>query len=80
MQSQTDALLDQDQEFVDAVKAGDVAKAKALFPVARTYWERIEPVAEIFGDLDPKIDGREERHRGRAWTSPASTGSRRTCG
>ena len=48
------------QEFVDAVKAGDVAKAKALFPVARTYWERIEPVAEIFGDLDPKIDGREE--------------------
>ena len=35
-------------------------KAKALFPIARTYWERIEPVAEIFGDLDPKIDGREE--------------------
>ena len=33
--------------------------AKALFPVARTYWERIEPVAEIFGDLDPRIDGRE---------------------
>ena len=37
-----------------------MAKAKALFPIARTYWERIEPVAEIFGDLDPKIDGREE--------------------
>ena len=47
------------QEFVDAVKAGDKEKAKALFPVARTYWERIEPVAEIFGDLDPLIDGRE---------------------
>ena len=27
--------------------------------MARTYWERIEPVAEIFGDLDPRIDGRE---------------------
>ena len=39
------------------------AKAKALYPVARTYWERIEPVAEIFGDLDPKIDGREDVHR-----------------
>ena len=25
------------QEFVDAVKAGDVDRAKALFPVARTY-------------------------------------------
>lgn len=60
VKSQTSALLDKSQEFVDAVKAGDVVKAKALYPVARTYWERIEPVAEIFGDLDPKIDGREE--------------------
>lgn len=60
VKSQTAALLEKTQEFVDAVKAGDAAKAKALFPIARTYWERIEPVAEIFGDLDPKIDGREE--------------------
>ncbi|MEU8153902.1 iron uptake system protein EfeO [Micromonospora sp. NPDC048986] len=60
VKSQTTALLDKTEEFVAAVKAGDVAKSKALYPVARTYWERIEPVAEIFGDLDPKIDGREE--------------------
>ncbi len=60
VRSQTDALLVKAQEFVDAVKAGDKEKAKALFPISRTYWERIEPVAEIFGDLDPKIDGREE--------------------
>jgi iron uptake system component EfeO len=58
--SNTAALLTKTQEFVAAVKANDVAKAKALYPIARTYWERIEPVAEIFGDLDPKIDGREE--------------------
>ncbi|MFC4148204.1 iron uptake system protein EfeO [Micromonospora mangrovi] len=58
--SQTAALLTKTEEFVAAVKAGDVTKAKALYPVARTYWERIEPVAESFGDLDPKIDGREE--------------------
>ncbi|MEU7959713.1 iron uptake system protein EfeO [Micromonospora humida] len=58
--SQTAALLTKTEEFVTAVKAGDVPKAKALYPVARTYWERIEPVAESFGDLDPKIDGREE--------------------
>ena len=51
---------EQTTDFVAAVKAGDVAKAKALYPVARTYCERIEPVAEIFGDLDPKIDGRED--------------------
>ncbi|MFI6262057.1 iron uptake system protein EfeO [Micromonospora sp. NPDC051006] len=60
VKSQTTALLEKTEEFVGAVKGGDVAKAKELFPVARTYWERIEPVAEIFGDLDPKIDGREE--------------------
>jgi iron uptake system component EfeO len=60
VQSQTAALLPKTEEFVAAVKAGDVEKARALFPIARTYWERIEPVAEIFGDLDPKIDGREE--------------------
>ncbi|MDG4779328.1 imelysin family protein [Micromonospora sp. WMMD961] len=60
VKSQTTALLAKTEEFVGAVKAGDVARSKALYPVARTYWERIEPVAEIFGDLDPKIDGREE--------------------
>ncbi|MBY8872215.1 cupredoxin domain-containing protein [Micromonospora sp. PLK6-60] len=58
--SQTAELLTRTGEFVTAVKAGDVARAKALYPVTRTYWERIEPVAESFGDLDPKIDGREE--------------------
>jgi iron uptake system component EfeO len=61
--SQVEALVPKTQEFVDAVKAGNVDQAKALFPVARTYWERIEPVAESFGDIDPKIDGREDDER-----------------
>ncbi|WP_435827416.1 iron uptake system protein EfeO [Actinoplanes philippinensis] len=60
VKSQTAALEEKTTEFVKLVKAGDVAGAKAMFPIARTYWERIEPVAEIFGDLDPRIDGREE--------------------
>ncbi|MGY1803171.1 iron uptake system protein EfeO [Blastococcus sp. SYSU D00922] len=59
VQSQTAALLEQTTAFTEAVTAGDVEGAKALYPIARTYWERIEPVAEIFGDLDPLIDGRE---------------------
>jgi iron uptake system component EfeO len=58
VQSQTAALLEQTTAFVTAVKAGDIPGAQALFPVARTYWERIEPVAESFGDLDPAIDAR----------------------
>jgi iron uptake system component EfeO len=67
--SQSIALEEQTTAFVNAVKAGDVAKAKALFPVARTYWERIEPVAESFGDLDPKIDARvNDVEAGTEWT------------
>ena len=58
--TQSEALVQKTGDFVAAVKAGDIAKSKELFPIARTYYERIEPVAEIFGDLDPKIDGRED--------------------
>ncbi|MFG2038393.1 iron uptake system protein EfeO [Dactylosporangium sp. NPDC048998] len=69
VQSQTSALIDKTTEFVNAVKAGDVEKAKALYPIARTYWERIEPVAESFGDLDPAIDAREaDLEAGQEWT------------
>jgi iron uptake system component EfeO len=66
--SQTEALGTRTQEFVDAVKRGDVAAAQALYPVARTYWERIEPVAESFGDLDPRIDGRDDGEPGVEFT------------
>ncbi|MCO8275409.1 EfeM/EfeO family lipoprotein [Actinoplanes sp. TRM 88003] len=69
VKSQTGALIDKTTEFVNAVKAGDIEKSKALFPIARTYWERIEPVAESFGDLDPKIDAREaDLEAGQEWT------------
>jgi iron uptake system component EfeO len=57
---QSAELVTGTEAFVAAVKAGDVAKAKALYTGARQPWERIEPVAESFGDLDPKIDGRED--------------------
>ncbi|GAA4575288.1 iron uptake system protein EfeO [Planotetraspora kaengkrachanensis] len=69
VKTQSETLLTKTQEFVDAVKAGDIDKAKGLFPVARTYWERIEPVAEVFGDLDPAIDAREnDVEAGQEWT------------
>ncbi len=58
--TQADDLVAKTTEFVAGVKAGDVAAAKALYPRARLPWERIEPVAASFGDLDPKIDGRED--------------------
>ncbi|GLX01200.1 iron uptake system protein EfeO [Microtetraspora sp. NBRC 16547] len=69
IKTQSGTLLVKTQEFVDAVKAGDIDKAKRLYPVSRTYWERIEPVAEIFGDLDPAIDAREnDVEKGQEWT------------
>jgi len=58
--SQAEALVPATEAFAAAVKSGDVAKAKALYPTSRTYWERIEPVAESFpNDLDPRVDLRE---------------------
>ncbi|WP_273734716.1 iron uptake system protein EfeO [Mycolicibacterium septicum] len=68
--SQTDALIPSTEAFVAAVKAKDVAKAKELYPTTRTYYERIEPVAESFpNDLDPRIDLREaDLEPGQKWT------------
>lgn len=70
VRSQTENLQDVTAEFVDAVKAGDVDKAKELFPQVRTPYERIEPVAESFpNDLDPRIDLREaDLAEGDEWT------------
>jgi iron uptake system component EfeO len=55
----TAALEEETGKFVDLVKAGKVDEAKAAYARTRTYYERIEPVAEKFGDLDPAIDVRE---------------------
>ena len=55
----TDELTAKTKPFVAAVEAGDIAKAKRLYPEPRIDYERIEPVAESFGDLDPRIDARE---------------------
>jgi iron uptake system component EfeO len=51
-----DALVPATEAFAAAVEAGDVERAKTLYPTARIFYERIEPVAESFGDLDPAID------------------------
>ncbi|TXK19597.1 iron uptake system protein EfeO [Homoserinibacter sp. GY 40078] len=59
IRSQTGELLPQVQALVDAYVAGDDDTARSLFAAARVSYERIEPTAEAFGDLDPKIDYRE---------------------
>ncbi|MEU7632120.1 iron uptake system protein EfeO [Nocardia sp. NPDC049220] len=68
--SQVTALQETTGAFVAAIKSGDVASAKKQYPVARTYYERIEPVAESFpDDLDPRLDLREaDVAAGDKWT------------
>lgn len=56
---QSDLLLKGTEAFSAAIQAGDRNKAKTLYADARAPYERIEPIAEALGDLDPRIDARE---------------------
>ncbi|WP_313890847.1 iron uptake system protein EfeO [Psychrobacillus sp.] len=55
---QMDQFVIETEKFVNAVKSGDIELAKEIYPLARMYFERSEPIAESFGDLDPRIDAR----------------------
>jgi iron uptake system component EfeO len=59
VEGETASFVDATEEFLEPVEAGDVEAAKEIYPSARVHFERIEPVAGAFGDLDPDIDGRE---------------------
>lgn len=59
VKDQVGQLLPETEAFVDLYVAGDDEAAKEAFPQVRAYYERIEPVAEALGDLDPRIDYRE---------------------
>jgi iron uptake system component EfeO len=54
----SEELTELTKPFTDAVIAGEIEKAKQLYPEPRIRYERIEPVAESFGNLDPEIDAR----------------------
>ncbi|MEK4196627.1 iron uptake system protein EfeO [Paenibacillus sp. FSL L8-0323] len=56
---QCDEFVKQTESFTNAVKEDKIDEAKALYAPARMYYERIEPIAEALGDLDPNIDARE---------------------
>ncbi|MFT4219180.1 MAG: peptidase M75 family protein [Microbacterium sp.] len=59
VKDQVENLLPGVQTFAEAYASGDDEAAKEQFPNVRAYYERIEPIAESLGDLDPKIDFRE---------------------
>ncbi len=69
VQGQTKELSTRTAAFAAAYKAGNTAQAKALYASAREPYESIEPVAESFGDLDPKLDARvNDVEPGQQWT------------
>lgn len=66
---QVDALVAGTQAFATAYTAGDDDRARALYAPTRMHWERVEPVAESFGNLDPLLDLREaDLAPGQPWT------------
>ncbi|MFJ4325035.1 iron uptake system protein EfeO [Streptomyces tricolor] len=68
-QDQADETLPKAAAFVRAVKDGDLEAAKKAYGISRLGWERTEPVAESFGDIDPKVDVREDGlEDGQKWT------------
>lgn len=66
---QVDDTIAATQSFADAIRAGDVEAAKALYAPSRVGWESIEPVAATFGDIDAEVDPREaDLEDGDDWT------------
>lgn len=59
---QVDQLVTQTQAFTDAINKGDIATAKKLYAPTRVHYESIEPIAELFSDLDGSIDSRVDDH------------------
>jgi iron uptake system component EfeO len=65
---QTALQVQATEAFVAALASGDLEAAKAAYVPARIPYERIEPIAESFGDLDPAIDAREGDVPAEEWT------------
>lgn len=71
-----DQLVKDTTAFVEAVKAGDIEKAKTLYAPTRVSYEKVEPIAELFSDLDVAIDSRADDYEG-AEKDPAFPGFHR---
>ncbi|MEI4472173.1 iron uptake system protein EfeO [Frigidibacter sp. MR17.24] len=71
-----DQLVADTGAFTRAVKAGDLETARALYAPTRVHYEMVEPVAELFADLDGAIDAREDDFEAGP-TDPGFTGFHR---
>ncbi|MGH9262667.1 MAG: iron uptake system protein EfeO, partial [Acidimicrobiales bacterium] len=69
---QVDETIAATTTFTDAVRAGDLAAAKAAYAPSRQGWERIEPIAGLVEEIDGKVDARVDDFEGE--DDPAFTG------
>ena len=58
VEGQIDQLLTDTEKFESLLKEGKLDEAKKIYPLIRMSYERSEPIAESFGELDVNIDFR----------------------
>jgi high-affinity iron transporter len=68
LERETASLVTGVEGLRDALASGDLGAARRAYAVARVPYERVEPVAESFGDLDPRIDARANDVPKSQWT------------
>ncbi len=69
VRTEAEELLEKTGAFAELYRAGKDEEARESYAPTRMHWERIEPVAESFGDVDPKLDLREaDLEAGQEWT------------
>lgn len=69
-------LQDAAQALADAIRAGDREQARALYAPAHQAYKRIEPMAELFADLDTRLNARADYFEQRE-ADPAFSGFHR---
>lgn len=53
-------LEDAARQLADAIRTGDLKQAQALYAPAHQSYKRIEPMGELFSDLDTRLNARAE--------------------
>lgn len=69
-------LEDASHALADAIRAGDLEQARALYTPAHQAYKRIEPMAELFADLDTRLNARADYFAARE-ADPAFAGFHR---
>ncbi len=64
VEGQIDAMIAKNKRLADAVRAGDLETARALYAPSRVEWERIEPIAGLIEEIDGAVDSRVDDFAG----------------